>query len=314
MTVGTTYGMSTIAVPNDDLRDALAADAGELDLVVWNGDIEVSDSVRQRIEGVILPYMHGGSTLNRLGELPKLKYVQGQSTGYDGVIEAAGDGVAVCNAAGVHAASTAELAIGLILAQLRGIDEAARDMLTEAWSPERRTSLVDRRVLLIGVGGIGEEIAQRLDPFGVELTRVGATARTDARGPVHSTDELADLVPQAEIVILMTPLTDATWHLVDAQFLAWMQDGALLVNLARGQVVDTNALIAELSIGRIFAALDVVDPEPLPVGHPLWKAPGALLTPHLGGNTSAFEPRIKKLLAVQLRRINAGEPLDHRVS
>lgn len=310
----TTLGLQTIAVPNEDMRDALAGQAGELDLVVWNGDMEITDDIRTRVGGVVLPYMHGGTTLKHLGELPHLKYVQGQSTGYDGVIEAAGAGVTVCNASGVHAASTAELAIGLILASLRGIDDAARDMLTESWSPARRPSLVDRRVLLIGVGGIGEEIALRLDPFGVELTRVGTSARTDARGRVHGTDELPELLPDAEIVIVMTPLTDATRGLVDSKFLARMRDGALLVNLARGQVVDTDALLAELSIGRLFAALDVVDPEPLPVGHALWKAPGVLITPHVGGNTSAFEPRIEALIGDQLRRINAGEPVSHQVN
>src|SRR5690606_8543079 len=140
------------------------------------------------------------------------------------------------------------------------------------------------------------------------VARVARSARTTERGPVHPLTELASLLPQADVVVLSTPLTEGTRHLVDAGFLARMKDGALLVNVARGAVVDTKALLTEVESGRITAALDVTDPEPLPTEHPLWRAPGVLITPHVGGPTSAFLPRAERLLRDQLRRfVNRDE-------
>jgi phosphoglycerate dehydrogenase-like enzyme len=130
---------------------------------------------------------------------------------------------------------------------------------------------------------------------------------------VHPLTELPALLPDADVVILSTPLNEATRGLADARFLARLKDGALLVNVARGAVVDTEALLTELESGRITAALDVTDPEPLPQGHPLWHAPGVLVSPHVGGSTSAFWPRAKRLLAAQLTRFAAGEPLENVV-
>ena len=149
-------------------------------------------------------------------------------------------------------------------------------------------------------------------PFEVaRVARVARSTRTTERGPVHPLTELPALLPEADVVILSTPLTAATRHLVDADFLARMKDGALLVNVARGGVVDTEALLTELETGRITAALDVVEPEPLPRGHPLWSAPGVLISPHVGGPTSAFLPRAKRLLVDQLNRFVNREPLGH---
>ncbi len=162
----------------------------------------------------------------------------------------------------------------------------------ERWQGDFHPALADRSVLIVGYGAIGSAIEDRLTPF--ELTRVARvarSARTTARGPVHPLAELPALLPEADVVILSTPLNETTRHLVDAEFLARMKDGALLVNVARGPVVDTKALLAELESGRITAALDVTDPEPLPQGHPLWHAPGVLISPHVGGPTSAFLPR-----------------------
>lgn len=141
------------------------------------------------------------------------------------------------------------------------------------------------------------------------MARVARSARTTERGPVHPLTELPALLPEADVVILSTPLDETTRHLADADFLARMKDGALLVNIARGPVVDTKALLAELETGRITAALDVTDPEPLPRGHPLWQAPGVLVSPHVGGPTSAFLPRAKRLLVDQLTRYVNQEPL-----
>lgn len=162
----------------------------------------------------------------------------------------------------------------------------------------------------MGYGSIGAAIEDRLAPFEVaRVARVARSQRTTARGEVQPLTELPALLPEADVVILSTPLTETTRHLVDGGFLARMKDGALLVNVARGGVVDTKALLAELETGRITAALDVTDPEPLPREHPLWRAPGLLISPHVGGPTSAFLPRAKRLLVDQLTRYVNREPL-----
>jgi len=217
--------------------------------------------------------------------------------------------VTLCNAVGIHDAGTAELAVGLILASLRGIDDFARAMPRGEWIHERRTSLVDRKVLIIGAGGVGQAIAQRLNPFEVEITQV---ARSQRSGVMDIT-ELPSLLPKADIVVLAVPLTVTTKRLVNDSFLSQMRDGALLVNVSRGGVVDTDALVQHAQQGRIRAALDVTDPEPLPPEHPLWQIPGVLISPHVGGNTSAFLPRARALVENQIARWRNGEPLAHVV-
>ncbi|MGO1655718.1 MAG: NAD(P)-dependent oxidoreductase, partial [Brevibacterium yomogidense] len=177
------------------------------------------------------------------------------------------------------------------------------------WDHQQLPSLADRKILIVGAGGIGNAIYDRFAPFEVEQARVATTARDDDRGHIHAIDELPSLLPDAEVVVLITPLTDRTAKLVDKDFLAALPDGALVVNVARGGVVDTDALLAELQTGRIHAALDVVDPEPLPAKHPLWDAPNTLLTPHVGGDASAFHPRIERLLVEQLHRLQVGKEL-----
>src|SRR3954451_22890918 len=167
--------------------------------------------------------------------------------------------------------------------------------------------------LVLGVGGIGSAIISRLRPFEVSITRVGTRARDDENGHVHGVDELSALLPHHDVVVLAAPLTDATRGLVDAGFLAAMPDGALLVNVSRGPVVVTDALLAELSSGRLRAGLDVTDPEPLPPDHPLWRAPNVLISPHVGGDTSAFPPRARALLKDQLERFAAGRDLRNVV-
>ncbi len=171
--------------------------------------------------------------------------------------------------------------------------------------PRTRTSLADRSALIVGYGQIGAAIEARLTPFEVDVRRVARTAREG----IHSLDALPELLPSADIVILIVPGTPSTHHLVDERFLSLMKDGALLVNVARGPVVDTAALVAELQSGRLRAALDVTDPEPLPAGHPLWQAPNCLISPHVGGDSTAMEPRAYRLVREQLTRFAQGEPL-----
>lgn len=257
---------------------------------------------------VVPPYLHPAPGLPSLRDLPALRLVQTLTTGYDAVAPHVPPGVALATASGVHDAATAELAVGLALASLRGIDDAARDMESARWRHVLRPSLADRRVLVVGTGGIGRAVAERLRPFEVALTRVATRARQDDDGHVHGVDELPALLPGHDVVVLAVPLTQRTRHLVDAAFLAAMPDGALLVNVSRGQVVDTGALLAELRRHRLRAALDVVDPEPLPADHPLWGAPGLLLTPHVGGDTTAMRPRALELLRDQVDRLARGEP------
>ncbi|CAL9567703.1 2-hydroxyacid dehydrogenase [Streptomyces sp. enrichment culture] len=262
----------------------------------------------------VVPYMKRYPVKVRpLAQMPNLRLVQTLTAGVDDVMSRLDDlapGVVLCNARGVHEASTAELALALTLASLRGIPSFVKAQEREQWQGAFHPALADKNVLIVGYGAIGAAIEDRLVPFEVaRVARVARSRRTTARGPVHPIADLPELLPEADVVILSTPLNDSTRGLVDKAFLARMKDGALLVNVARGAVVDTGALLAELESGRLTAALDVVDPEPLPAGHPLWQAPGVLISPHVGGPSSAFLPRAKKLLVGQLRRFVNQEPL-----
>lgn len=306
----------TLTLPDESWREDLGPLPSGIRVAVWDVAHAPSDALDLPLEDVavvVLPYAFGARALPTLSELPSLALVQTLTTGYDGVPAHVPAGVALATAAGVHDAATAELAVGLALASLRGIDDAVRDMEQARWRHRERPSLADRRVMVLGVGGIGAAVADRLLPFEVSLTRVASTARTDDRGRVHGVAELPALLPEQDVVVLAVPLTDATRGMVDAAFLASMREGSLLVNVARGAIVDTDALLAELLRHRLRAALDVVDPEPLPPEHPLWAAPGLLLTPHVGGDTSAMRPRALALLRDQVDRLVTGRPLRNPV-
>ncbi|MCP9986330.1 2-hydroxyacid dehydrogenase [Streptomyces sudanensis] len=266
----------------------------------------------------VVPYMKGTEVAVRpLAAMTSLRVVQTLSAGVDHVtpgLSSAPPGVVLCNARGVHEASTAELALALVLASLRGIPGFVRGQDREEWRGGFYPALTGKSVLIVGYGAIGAAIDDRLAPFEcARVVRVARSARASVRGPVHGLTDLPDLLPEADVVILSTPLTEETRHLADAGFLSRMKDGALLVNVARGPVVDTGALLAEVRAGRLTAALDVTDPEPLPAGHPLWHAPGVLISPHVGGSTSAFIPRAERLVADQLTRFTTGEPLRNVV-
>ncbi|MEV5875707.1 2-hydroxyacid dehydrogenase [Streptomyces sp. NPDC052101] len=262
----------------------------------------------------VVPYMKRWTVRVRpLEQLTHVRVIQTLTAGVDDVtarLSSIRPGVQLCNARGVHETSTAELALTLTLASLRGIPGFVRAQQQERWESAFHPSLADKSVLIVGYGSIGAAIEDRLAPFELaRVARVARSERTTARGPVHPLTELPSLLPHADVVILSTPLTEQTRGLVDAEFLARMKDGALLVNVSRGPVVDTKALLAEVENGRIGAALDVTDPEPLPPGHPLWQAPGVLISPHVGGPSSAFLPRAKRLLVDQLTRFVRHEPL-----
>ncbi|WP_329527467.1 2-hydroxyacid dehydrogenase [Streptomyces sp. NBC_01462] len=288
-----------------------------LDYRFWDGGQEFPADPADCVFYVV-PYMKPPAVGRQpMAEMTSLQAVQTLSAGVDHVqpgLKSLRPGVQLCNARGVHEASTSELALALILASLRGIPDFVRAQDKGEWRSGFRPALADKSVLIVGYGSIGSAIEDRLVAFEVaRVARVARSERTTARGPVHPLTELPALLPEADVVVLSTPLTDSTRGLVDADFLARMKDGALLVNVARGPVVDTKALLAELDSGRLTAALDVTDPEPLPLGHPLWQAPGVLISPHVGGPTSAFLPRAERLLVKQLNRFVNREPLGNVV-
>ena len=239
--------------------------------------------------------------------LPGLRVVQLQSAGYDGVLERLPDGVTLCNASGVHDDATAEHAVGLTLASLRGIPEAVRQHGTWHRMPGRRP-LADARVMVLGYGSIGRALTERLLPMKVQVTAVASRERDDDLvGRVRAVADLPALLPEQDVVVVLVPLSEATRGLLGAEELALLPDSALVVNVARGPVLDTDAVLREA--GRLRFALDVTDPEPLPDGHPLWQAPEVLITPHMAGGTSAMVPRMAALVRDQLGRLLAGDPV-----
>lgn len=276
----------------------------------WNGEGEPPPGIDE-VEFFVPPYMRGPLAVPLLPRMRNLRVVQTLSAGVDVLLPHIPPGVTLCNARGVHDASTAELALALILASLRGIPRFVRGQDSERWYAGFYPALADRTVLILGYGAIGSAIEDRLVPFECDVVRVARTARATPRGPVRPLRELPHLLPRADVVVVVTPLTQDTRGLVDARFLSSLKDGALLVNVARGPVVDTKALLMELESGRLHAALDVTDPEPLPAGHPLWHAPNTLISPHVGGSSSAFLPRARRLIRAQLRRYLHGESLEN---
>lgn len=304
----------TVSLPTDPgLREALADEPG-VTFVTW--DMEGAAPGR-RFDLVVPPYWGGNRQLAHLAGV-ETRLVQWQSIGYNGVTKYLPEGVPLANAATVHETSTAELALALTLSAQRGIPEFVRDGLEHRWDLRSFPSLADRRVLLIGYGGVSKAIEARLAGFEVEITRLARTSReeTNLTGEtvaVHGFAELHARLAEAEIVIMAVPLTAETTGLLDAAALAALPDGALLVNVARGPVVDTDALIAELSAGRLRAALDVTDPEPLPAEHPLWECPGVLISPHVGGDSSAMLPRMVALIRRQIAHLRAGETPENIV-
>ncbi len=252
-------------------------------------------------------YMGGRAALELTKQMPNLKFLQMPNAGYDDAMEFVRPGMTLCNGRSIHDDSTAELAVGLTIASLRGFPEFVRNQDKGKWVHTREKSINDRKVGIIGFGSIGSTVARMLSGFSVEIMPFTQSGR-DNTTPIA---ELDKHLPSLDVVILILPLTKESKHLFDARRLALMKDGALLVNVARGPIVDTDALVKELNSGRITAALDVTDPEPLPEGHALWSAKGVLISPHVGGNTTAFEPRARKLIKSQLELLAAGKPLNN---
>ena len=293
----------TVTLPDPTLREYLTPHP---DVTVLEWDL-TGEPPRPRLDIVVQPYMGSTEVLRSL-EAVETGLVQSQSIGYDGVAESLPPGRVFANAAGVHETSTAELTLALILASQREFPRLLANQREGRWETRPTASLADRRVLIVGYGGVGKAIEDRLLPFETTVTKVASRERTDERGHVHGIAELHSLLPEHDIVIVGVPLSDSTRHLIDDAFLAAMADGALVVNVARGPVADTDALVKHTGSGRIRAALDVADPEPLPQDHPLWRTPGVIISPHVGGASSAMRPRMGKLLQRQIELMLAGEP------
>ena len=237
-----------------------------------------------------------------LDRLPNLRLIQLTTAGAENWIGRIPDHVMLSIARGAHGGSTAEWALGALISVYRELIPFDRLRERRVWDQHATDTLQDKRVLVLGAGDLGRRMRRRLEASDATVTLVG----TKAREGVHGIDDLPALLGEHDAVVLMVPLTDATTGLVDAEFLARMPDGAVLVNAARGKVVDTAALLAELTAGRLRAALDVTDPEPLPPDHPLWTAPGLLLTPHVAGSVHGYSRRAYAVVAAEIARYAAG--------
>ena len=270
-----------------------------------NTPIETSDL--SEITFYVPTYMGGRAALELTKKMKNLKVLQMPNAGYDDAIEYVREGVTLCNGKSIHDDSTAELAVGLTIASLRGIPDFVRNQDKSAWVHVKNQSINDKKIGIIGFGSIGSTIAKMLSGFSVEIIPFTQSGRDNT----IAISNLDKHLPTLDVVILILPLTAESKHLFNAQRLSLMKAGSLLVNVARGPIVDTDALVKELNSGRITAALDVTDPEPLPSDHPLWKAKGVLISPHVGGNTSAFEKRARRLIESQLQLLAEGKSLNN---
>lgn len=295
--------MTAVCVPSAKTAAALADLSAEV--LVWDGTEDPPPGV-ERVEFLVARYMARSPLAPEvLAKFPRLKVIQLVSAGFENWQSVVPAGVQLCNGRGVHGASTAELAVGGLISLLRQLPRFRDQQRVGTWEPHQVDGLDGRRVLVLGVGDIGARVATAVRAFGAECTLVGHTAREG----VQVLDDVPALLPEQQAVIVALPLIDRTRHLVDAAFLARLPDGACVVNVARGPIVDTDALLAELTARRLHAFLDVTDPEPLPDGHPLWSAPNLLITPHVGGGTQGWTTRANRLVHDQLVRYLAGQPL-----
>ncbi|HEY0936674.1 MAG TPA: 2-hydroxyacid dehydrogenase [Trebonia sp.] len=289
-----------------DPPEAFGALPDGIEADVWTGGGDLPDSAGQ-VEYVVLPFGVKPEMIQKIVTLPRLKTVQILSAGADHILPYIPAAITLCNARGAHTAATAEWAAGAVVTSLRGFPRFALAQRDGHWDPAQTTPVGGKHVLIVGYGDIGAAVERRLAGWDVTFGRVARHARDG----VQAIGDLPRLLPEADVVVILLPVTDETRQLVNRDFLAALKDGALLVNAARGVIVDTDALLEELVSGRIRAALDVTDPEPLPAGHPLWRAPGLLLTPHVGGAIPESRERAYRVVGEQLARLAAGQPLQN---
>jgi phosphoglycerate dehydrogenase-like enzyme len=252
---------------------------------------------------LVPPFLATSEAVALTEKLPELRLVQLLTAGAEAWVGRLPDGVALSDCRGAHGGATAEWVVAALLAVYRHLPRFVRAQDEPRWDYHQTEELAGKRVLIVGAGDVAENTVRRLAPFEVETTLVGRRARDG----VHGIDEVLDLLPRHDACVVIVPLTDDTRGLIDAAFLAAMPDGAVIVNAARGPVADTDALTAELTSGRLRAAVDVTEPEPLPADHPLWAAPGLLLTPHVGGSVPAALRRAYGVAAEQIAAFARGE-------
>lgn len=281
----------------------LQVPAGFTALHPGNCDLDSADL--SAITFYVPQYMGGKQALEYSKKMSSLKYLQVPNAGFDDAIEYLKSGTILCNARGVHDDSTAELAVGLAIAVRRGFHDFVRAQDRGIWAHKRYPSFSDSVVAIVGYGSIGQSLAKKLSGFELSVTAFSRSGKDGAK----TLDQLDGFLPKADIVFLTLPLNAESKHLFNKERIAKMKDGSLIVNVGRGPIIDTDALLAELNSGRIFAGLDVTDPEPLPADHQLWGAPNLLIAPHVGGDSTAFEARGKKLVEEQLARLAAGTEL-----
>ncbi|MDT4891194.1 MAG: hypothetical protein QOE97_229 [Pseudonocardiales bacterium] len=301
--------MPIICLPDEAARAAVGPLPPGTSVVLWDGTGEPPPEFEQ-VEFVVPRYPGAPLPAEVLAAAPRLKVIQLLSAGVEPWLDRIPPGVTLCNGRGIHGASTAELAVAGLLSVMRDLPGFRTAQDEHRWAQHPTGGMAGANVLVVGAGDIGRRIATALGAFDATVTLVARHARDGVR----SMDELPGLLPHQDSVVLAVPLTPETRALVDAGFLARMRDGAVLVNIARGALVDTGALVAELRAGRLRAFLDVTDPEPLPPDHPLWDAPGVLITPHVGGGTHGWEQRAYRLAREQILRFVAGEPLENVVT
>jgi phosphoglycerate dehydrogenase-like enzyme len=301
--------VTTVCLPDDRWRELVVELPVPVTALAWDGTGAAPDGTPD-VEFLVPPYGPRAFDATQLAGMPRLQVIQLLSAGAEPWLPVRPPGVTLCNARGVHGASTAELAVAGMSSVLRELPAMYAAQREGRWAPRDTDALVGKRVLVLGAGDIGSRIATAVVAFGAQATMVARTARDG----VQAMTELPALLPEHDVVAVAVPHTDETHHLVDAAFLAALPDGALVVNVARGAIVDTGALLAELTAGRLHAFLDVTDPEPLPPEHPLWDAPNLLLTPHVGGGTRDWERRGYQLVRDQLLRHVRGDELQNVVA
>jgi phosphoglycerate dehydrogenase-like enzyme len=296
------------SLPTTDALAVVGDLPPDIGVLVWDG-LTAAPAGSERIEFFVGKYDAPPPQADLLAGLPALRVIQLVSAGVEPWLGVVPPGVRLCSGRGVHGSSTAELALAGMLAVLREMPRFEDARRAHHWDRSFTSGLAGRRVLVLGAGDIGARVAEVVRILDAEATLVARSARPG----VQTLDALPALLPDHDIVVVAVPHTPETHHLVDAAFLAALPDGAVVVNVARGGIVDTDALLGELTARRLFAYLDVTDPEPLPADHPLWDAPNLVLTPHVGGGTRGWEQRAYSLVRDQLLRYHAGEPLVNEV-
>src|SRR5215469_9452507 len=272
---------------------------------------DVPESVAE-VEFYVPPFLGSPAVGEVMRLMPRLRVVQALTAGVDGLRAHVPGGALLCNARGAHDSVTPEWVVGAMIGGLRSFPLFAREQAAGRWSYQHTSELAEKTVLIVGHGSIGAAVERRLAGFEVSVVRVARSPRP-AEG-VHGLADLPGLLPSADVVVLLVPFTPETSGMVDAAFLARMKDGALLVNAARGPVVSTSALASEVASGRLRAALDVTDPEPLPPGHALWRMPGVFITPHVGASTPVSLRRAAQLAREQAEAYLSGKPLRNVIT